>query len=114
MPTNSILELLDTTQSYTYSVHTPRFEWDPVKAASNLKKHGVSFEEAQSVFYDESALQFFDAEGSETEERFLMLGMSREIRLLLVCHCENGDSIRIISARKPTRNEREYYYGELS
>lgn len=91
------------------------FEWDAAKAASNLKKHGVSFDEARSVFYDELALQFFDVESSEQEDRFLMLGMSTESRLLLVCHCVRGDgnTIRIISARKATPNERKHYVGEL-
>lgn len=92
-----------------------KFEWNPAKAASNLKKHGVSFIEAQSVFYDEFALQFFDAKSSDTEDRFLMLGMSSEAKLLLVCHCErdSGHTIRIISARKATNNERKHYKGGL-
>lgn len=90
-----------------------KFEWDPAKANANLIKHGVSFAEAQSVFYDEFALQFFDAESSVAEDRFLMLGMSSEARILLVCHCERGDGerIRIISARKATGNERKHYQG---
>ena len=90
-----------------------KFEWDPVKAISNKKKHGVSFDEAQSVFYDEFAVQFFDEESSESEDRFLMLGFSDEARLLIVCHCERdqGDIIRIISARKATKNESKYYQG---
>ena len=89
------------------------FEWDPAKAATNKKKHGVSFEEAQSVFYDEFAVQFFDGEGSESEDRFLMLGLSGEAQLLIVCHCERdeGNVIRIISARKATRNEARFYRG---
>ena len=93
-----------------------KFEWDVRKAASNLRKHGVSFEEAQSVFYDEYALQFLDAESSDTEDRFLLLGLSNRIRMLIVCHCERGAGslIRIISARKATRNERKYYEGALS
>ncbi len=88
-----------------------RFEWDPAKAASNKKKHGVSFEEARSVFYDEFAVQFFDEESSGSEDRFLMLGFSDEARLLIVCHCERdqGNIIRIISARKATKNESKYY-----
>ncbi|WKJ90491.1 BrnT family toxin [Methylomonas montana] len=61
------------------------FEWDLGKAASNLKKHGVSFEEAKSVFYDEYAIQFFDEENSKTEDRFLMLGMSSHAKILIVC-----------------------------
>jgi uncharacterized DUF497 family protein len=92
------------------------FEWYDAKAASNKKKHGVSFEEAKSVFYDEHALQFFDEESSDDEDRFLMLGFSNESRILLVCHCEreSGKNIRIISARKATNNERKYYEGGIS
>ena len=90
-----------------------KFEWDTAKANSNKKKHGVSFEEAQSVFYDEFAVQFFDEENSGTEDRFLMLGFSDEARLLIVCHCErnHGNTIRIISARKATKIESKYYRG---
>ena len=88
------------------------FEWDSAKARANERKHGVSFEEAQSVFYDDFARQFYDPESSEAEDRFLMLGMSNRARVLLVCHCErSGDVIRIISARKATRDERTYYEG---
>ena len=91
-----------------------KFEWDSPKATTNLRKHGVSFEEAQSVFYDEFAVQFFDEEHSSDEDRFLLLGMSSDARLLLVCHCEreDGDVIRIISARKATANEAQCYQGE--
>ena len=87
------------------------FEWDTAKANSNKKKHGVSFEEARSVFYDEFAVQFFDVDHSESEERFLMLGFCDEARLLIVCHCEVGrdNLIRIISARKATKNESKFY-----
>jgi hypothetical protein len=86
----------------------------PSKAAANLKKHSVSFEEAQSVFYDEFAVQFFDDEHSNPEDRFLMLGLSSKARLLLVCHCEReaGNTIRIISARKATNRESAFYGGE--
>jgi hypothetical protein len=90
-----------------------RFDWDQAKAKSNLKKHGVSFEEAQSVFYDDFAVQFFD-DGSPEELRFLLLGMSNESRVLMVVHCERGDDaeeLRIISARKATKNEQQYYRG---
>ncbi|MHB8921625.1 MAG: BrnT family toxin [Halothiobacillus sp.] len=88
-----------------------KFEWDTAKATSNEKKHGVSFEEAQSVFYDEFAVQFFDEDNSASEDRFLMLGFSDEARLLIVCHCERGQGkiVRIISARKATKNESNYY-----
>lgn len=87
------------------------FEWDSAKAKANHKKHGVSFEEAQSVFYDEFAVQFFDNDHSSDEERFLLLGMSTGARLLLVCHCERktGSVIRIISARKATKRESAFY-----
>jgi len=90
-----------------------KFEWDTDKASSNKKKHGVSFEEARSVFYDEFAVQFYDEESSESEDRFLMLGFSDEARLLIVCHCERnaGSIIRIISARKATKTEANYYQG---
>lgn len=88
-----------------------RFDWDPPKAAANLKKHGVSFEEARTVFYDDFAIQFFDEAHPAEEERFLMLGMSSGARLLLVCHCErdDGDVVRIISARKATKQESTFY-----
>ena len=87
------------------------FSWDPAKAASNLRKHGISFEEAQTVFYDEFAIQFYDETHSSEEERFLMLGMSSGAHLLLVCHCErdSGGVIRIISARKATKHECSFY-----
>ena len=91
-----------------------RFEWDTAKAAANAKKHKVTFEVAKTVFYDDFAVQFFDQEHSSDEDRFLLLGMSSDGRLLLVCHCEreDGDVIRIISARKATETEAQYYRGE--
>jgi len=87
------------------------FEWDSAKAVANLKKHGVSFEEAQTVFYDEFAVQYFDPEHSSDEDRFLLLGMSSSANLLLVCHCERaeGNIIRIVSARRATKNESKHY-----
>ena len=96
---------------HPYNVWMIRFDWDLAKAASNLRKHGVSFEEAQSVFYDEFAIQFHDEPHSSDEDRFLMLGMSSGANLLLVCHCERdgGDGIRIISARKATKQESSFY-----
>ncbi len=92
-----------------------KFEWNPAKAASNLKKHGVSFAEAQSFFYDEFAVQFYDQSHSSEEDRFLMLGMSSGAHLLLVCHCEraSGGIIRILSARKATKQESSYYERSL-
>ena len=89
-----------------------KFEWNEAKATSNQIKHGVSFEEARSVFVDEYAVQFYDESHSQLEEdRFLLLGHSVESRLLLVCHCErmDGKVIRIISARKSTKSESKFY-----
>jgi len=90
-----------------------RFEWDPAKATANVRKHGITFEEAQSVFYDEFAVQFFDDDHSSDEERFLLLGMSSGARVLLVCHCErqSGNVVRLISARKATKRECTFYRG---
>ena len=89
------------------------FEWDDKKAKSNLKKNGVSFEEAQSVFFDDQAIQFWDDKNSKGEDRFLMLGLSNKFRILLVVHCfrESELTIRIISARKATKNEMKEYPG---
>ena len=88
-----------------------KFEWDARKDRENRRKHGVAFEEARTVFFDENAVEFFDEVHSQSEDRFLMLGLSGKLRILLVCHClrESGSVIRIISARKATRNERKYY-----
>ena len=90
-----------------------RFDWEQTKANANSKKHGVTFEEARTVFFDDFAVQFFDEEHSSDEERFLLLGLSSDAKLLLVCHCEReqGDVIRIISARKATKREAAHYRG---
>ena len=90
-----------------------QFEWHPSKATANLKKHQVSFEEAQTVFYDEFAVQFFDEDHSVDEERFLMLRMSVHSKLLIVCHWERegGETIRISSARTATKRESAFYRG---
>ena len=87
------------------------FEWDENKNRINQSKHKVSFEEAQTVFYDERALVIDDPEHSLEEERFIILGMSAKANLLIVCHCcRSAESvIRIISARKATKNEASYY-----
>lgn len=87
------------------------FEWNEAKDRANRKKHGVSFEEAKSVFFDEYAVQFYDEEHSPEEERFIMLGLSNLSRVLVVCHCEraDGEVLRIISARKATKKERGFY-----
>ncbi len=84
-----------------------RFEWDEEKSQANQKKHSVTFEEAQSVFFDENALLFDDPDHSEEEQRYLLLGFSVRIRVLLVVHCvrEKEDVIRLISARRATRKE---------
>lgn len=90
---------------------TLRFEWDERKAKANEKKHGVSFEEARSAFFDERARLIDDPDHSEGEERFVLLGLSSSLRLLLVCHCyrSQGSVIRIISARKATSRESRHY-----
>lgn len=87
------------------------FEWDENKAKSNLAKHGVSFEEAKTVFYDDAALIIADPDNSGQEDRFVILGFSANARILVVCHCyRDGEGvIRIISARKATRNEASHY-----
>ena len=90
---------------------TLRFEWDDRKAAANESKHGVSFEEARTVFFDERARLIDDPDHSEDEERFILLGLSSTLRLLVVCHCyrSEGNVIRIISARKATARESKSY-----
>ncbi|MGL4229870.1 MAG: BrnT family toxin [Casimicrobium sp.] len=88
---------------------TQRFEWDEVKAASNLRKHGVSFEEAATVFSDPLAYTFDDPDHSIGERRLLTFGFSLSARLLVVGHAERGRAIRIINARKATRHERGIY-----
>jgi len=87
------------------------FSWNSKKADINLKKHKVSFDEAVTVFYDEYATEFFDDTHSKDEDRFLLLGISSQLRILIVCHCLRNDNnmIRIISARKATKNESKYY-----
>lgn len=88
-----------------------RFAWDDAKANDNRHKHGVSFEEASTVFADENARLKHDPDHSQDEERFILLGFSAKLRLLLVCHAyrENDEVVRIISARKATPNERKQY-----
>ena len=97
-------------------VPSPDFEWDAAKDRANRRKHGVSFEEARTVFYDEGALVGSDPEHSKDEHRFLIIGFSIKLRVLLVCFCERrqGDVIRIISARKASKREqRQYREGNL-
>ena len=95
---------------YIVSMDDIVFQWDEKKSRSNKRKHGVSFEEAKTVFYDENAVQFDDPDHSADEDRFIMVGISFKLRVLVVSHCErNGDVIRIISARKAARHEVKYY-----
>jgi uncharacterized DUF497 family protein len=91
------------------------FEWDPRKARTNARKHGVSFDEASTAFFDEEALVIEDPEHSEDEDRFVLLGLSSAVRLLVVVHCFRGadDVIRIISARRATPSEAGQYEARL-
>jgi len=88
-----------------------KFEWDPGKNKMNNKKHRVDFSEAETVFEDDNAIEMFDEEHSDNEDRFIVIGMSTKERELMVCHCyrSDGEVIRIISARKATKNERFFY-----
>ena len=88
-----------------------RFEWDERKSRLNTRKHGVSFDEAKTVFYDDHARLIDDPEHSAGEDRFILLGFSARLRLLVVCHCylDEDSVIRIISARKATRHETLHY-----
>ena len=88
-----------------------RFTWDPAKARLNEKKHGDTFEEARTIFYDDNARFEYDPDHSQDEARFLLLGMSAKFRILVVCHCYRSDDeeIRLISARKATKQERKQY-----
>jgi len=89
------------------------FEWDRRKEATNRRKHGVSFEEARTVFFDEHARLIADPDHSDEEDRFVLLGLSSRLRLLVVCHCyrEDRKTIRIISARKASHSEQQMYEG---
>jgi uncharacterized DUF497 family protein len=90
------------------------FEWNEQKSKENIRKHGVSFEDAQTVFLDENSIRFFDPDHSGDEDRFIMLGMSAKLRVLVVCHCyreqSEETSIRIISARKADKRESKTYW----
>jgi len=88
-----------------------RFVWDPQKDKVNVKKHGVSFEEARTVFYDPRAIQYYDPDHSEDEDRVILLGLSARLNILIVCHCyrEKNSIVRIISARKADKNEGRSY-----
>jgi len=88
-----------------------RFSWDPRKAKANERKHGITFEEATSAFFDENALVIDDPDHSDNEDRFILLGLSYRLRLLVVCHAlrEEADLIRLIGARKAAKQERTRY-----
>jgi uncharacterized protein len=88
------------------------FSWDDKKNEVNKKKHGVSFDEARTVFYDENAIRYFDPDHSGDEDRFLMVGMSQKLRIIIVCHFfrEEDSVIMIISARKGTKGEEDNYW----
>lgn len=97
--------------TYTVLMDSLRFEWDEEKNRENIRKYRIDFAEAQTVFLDEHAVRFFDPDHSREEDRFLMLGMSFTLRVLVVCHChrKNDTVIRIISARKADTREAKHY-----
>ena len=86
-----------------------QFEWNPDKANLNLKKHGVSFTEASTVFHDPLSITYPDQDHSHGEERYVIIGLSSTNRILVVPHTDRADRVRIISAREATRNERRFY-----
>ena len=88
------------------------FEWNKRKENANIKKHGISFDEARTTFYDENAVQFFDPDHSDEEDRFILVGVSHSLNTLVVCHCFREDEItvRIISARKADKDEANFYW----
>ena len=92
------------------------FTWDDNKNISNKRKHGLSFEEAQTVFFDENAIEFDDPDHSINEERFILLGLNQNLKVLIVCHCyrSNESEIRIITARKATKKEQIVYFRGVS
>lgn len=96
---------------YRVKIENLIFEWDEEKANANITKHGISFDEAITVFADECGVLFDDPKHSEFEERLILIGISEKLNLLTVCHCtrNNEQNIRIISARKATANETKTY-----
>lgn len=93
-------------------MHEIKFEWDAGKEKRNLRKHGISFEEARTAFSDENAVQFFDPDHSEEEDRFILLGMSFKLWVIIVCHCfrESETVVRLFSARKADKGEEQEYW----
>jgi uncharacterized DUF497 family protein len=112
---STLTEIACPARRYMYNVHMEevRFEWSEAKNRANRRRHEVSFKEAQTVFLDENAVRFFDPDHSLEEDRFLMLGISFRLRILVVSHCFRADEsiIRIISARKANQNEEARYWG---
>ena len=90
-----------------------RFEWNENKNIENQRKHGISFQEAAFVFYDSFALLFDDPDHSDEEERYVMIGRSVNLTICVVCHCYRDSVIRIISARKATKSEKEFFIKEM-
>ncbi|MHC4488832.1 MAG: BrnT family toxin [Planctomycetota bacterium] len=94
-----------------------RFEWDRKKDIANFRNHGIAFDEAKTVFYEENAIEFYDQDHSLGEDRYLMIGLSSKLRILLVSYSasegKDEDVIRIITSRKPTRNEQKIYFERL-
>lgn len=112
----SMEKLLDNSLRYNYNIGmgTIRFEWDENKNRLNQRKHGISFEEASSVFFDDFAILFNDPDHSEEEDRFLIIGMTGSVKICTVSHCyREDDAIRIISARKATKLEKDLYEDNL-
>jgi len=97
-----------------FELNGKNFDWDDNKNITNINKHGISFKEAATVFFDKNAVEIDDEEHSQDEDRFSIIGRSRKLRLLVVCHCyrENDTIIRIISARKAKKEEIELYGGD--
>ena len=95
-------------------MHELSFVWDEKKDLANQRKHAISFAEARTVFHDENAREYSDPDHSESEERFILLGISSRLRVLVVCHCyrETESVIRIISARRAQRSEEETYWSQ--
>jgi uncharacterized DUF497 family protein len=97
---------------YNVNMKNLHFAWDEHKNSSNQRKHGVSFEEARTAFLDENAKLYFDPDHSQDEDRFILLGLSFSLRILVVCHCyrQSNTVIRIISARKADKHEQNDYW----
>ena len=109
-----MLHHMERTKTLLYEIDGKRFDWDRIKNLININKHGISFKEAASVFQDENSIELDDLEHSQDEDRFIIIGKSRRLRLVVVCHCyrENNKIIRIISAREANNEESSLYGGD--